>query len=177
MERVPTAINIVDDDTLAASRALSRLRSRTLTLALSALAAPLLFAVMSVQADTTEHRSQTAALFPKGSLGGLEIQRKDFRFGDFKGWLTRDGLWHIEGPVHHRGLLCGTYEVGMRFGIGKPDCTNVEWISEVRYATSRPQCNDAELAHTGTEIDESLMGQFEAISCGERVIRCSGNCK
>ncbi|MEO8331442.1 MAG: hypothetical protein ABI479_03350 [Gallionella sp.] len=94
----------------------------------------------------------------------------ELHFGDFTGWLKRDGTRHIEGTARHHGMMCSDYEVGMRFGIGKPDCTDVQWISEMRYATSQSQYNDA-------EIDESLTGLFEDITCGERVIRCSGNCK
>lgn len=124
-----------------------------------------------------EQRAQAAAQFPKVTLEGFKLQRKDFRFGSFTAWLKRDGEWHIEGPVKHNGLLCGTYEVGMRFGVGKPDCTDVNWISEVTYVTSHYQCNAAEMAHAGTEIDSGLGGHFEDVTCAERVIRCSGNCK
>ncbi len=132
---------------------------------------------MFPDASAAEKRFQAAALFPKGDLGDFELQRKDFRFNNFTAWLNRDGVWHVDGQVSHRGLLCGTYEVGMRFGIGKPDCTDVQWVSGVRYVTSQFQCNEAELPHSGTEDDASLAGQFDAITCGEWVVRCSGNCK
>ena len=136
-----------------------------------------LAAAMSPQAGAAEQRSQAAAQYPRVAMEGFKLQRKDFRFGGFTAWLKREGEWHIEGPVRHRGLLCGDYEVGMRFGIGKPDCTDVQWVSQVGYVTSRSQCNDAELLHSGTEIDAALADQFDAITCAERVIRCSGNCK
>jgi len=111
-------------------------------------------------------------------MDGYKLQRKDFRFGNFTGWLNRKGEWQIAGPVRHNGLLCGTYEVGMRFGVGKPDCTDVQWASEVRYVTSHSQCNGAEMQHSGSEIDGALTEeQFDAISCAERVVRCGGNCK
>lgn len=116
-------------------------------------------------------------MMPNVQVQGFEIQRKNFRFGEFTGWLKRDGTWHIEGPVRHRGLLCGTYEVGMRFGVGKMECTDVEWISGDTFVTSEYQCNDAERPHAGTEIDDSLAGQFDGITCAERVIRCTGTCK
>ncbi len=128
-------------------------------------------------AYASEQRAQAPSQLPNVQVQGYEIQRKNFRFGEFTGWLKRDGTWHIEGPVRHRGLLCGTYEVGMRFGVGKPECTDVQWVSEVTFVTSQNQCNDAERPHSGTEIDESLTGQFDAINCAERVIRCTGNCK
>jgi hypothetical protein len=132
---------------------------------------------MPAAAFASEQRAQAPAMFPTVQMEGFELQRKNFRFGEFTGWLKRDGTWHIEGPVRHHGLLCGTYEVGMRFGVGERECTNVQWISEVTYVTSNNQCNDAERPHSGTGIDESLSGQFDAISCAERVIRCTGNCK
>ena len=145
--------------------------------ALSALTVVLLSAALPPEAGAAEQRSQAVARYPKGDLGDFKLQRKDFRFDRSTAWLKRDGTWHIEGPVSHSGLLCGTYEVGMRFGIGKPDCTDVEWVSETRYVTSQSQCNSAETIHSGTEIDESLTGQFDGISCAERVVRCTGNCK
>lgn len=128
-------------------------------------------------ANAAEQRSQAAAQYTQVTMEGYKLQRKDFRFGNFSGWLKRGGEWHIEGPVQHRGLLCGTYEVGMRFGVGKPDCTDVQWVSEVSYVTSHSQCNAAEVPHSGNDIDSSLADQFDAISCAERVVRCSGNCK
>jgi hypothetical protein len=88
-----------------------------------------------------------------------------------------NGEWKVEGSVHHNGLLCGTYEVGMRFGVGKPDCTDVEWISETQYATSQYQCNNADMMHTGFGNDGILLEKFDVISCAERVVRCTGNCK
>ncbi len=145
-----------------------------------AIAAPgLMIAALSTSpaAIASEQRAQAPAMMPNVQVQGFEIQRKNFRFGEFTGWLKRDGTWHIEGPVRHRGLLCGTYEVGMRFGVSKMECTDVQWISGVTFVTSEYQCNDAERPHSGTEIDDSLAGQFEGITCAERVIRCSGTCK
>jgi len=133
--------------------------------------------VMSPAAVASEQRAQAPVVMPNVQVQGYERQLKNFRFGEFTGWLKRDGTWHIEGPVRHRGLLCGTYEVGMRFGVSKMECTDVQWISGVTFVTSEYQCNDAERPHSGTEIDESLSGQFDAITCAERVIRCTGNCK
>jgi hypothetical protein len=142
-----------------------------------ALAIVCLCVTLSPQAAAAERREQAVAQFPKGDLGGITLQRKDFRFNNFTGWLKRDGTWHIEGMVTHRGLMCGTYEVGMRFGVGAPDCTDVRWVSDVRYVTAQSQCNDAMMQHAGTEVDAPLSGNFDAVTCGEAVIRCSGNCK
>lgn len=158
-------------------RRMSQFNNGSLILSLSALVIAVLSATGIAEANATERRSQAAAQFAKGKVEGFELQRKDFRFFGFTAWLKRGGEWHIEGPVRHRGMLCGTYEAGMRFGIGKPDCTDVQWVSGVRYVTSQYQCNNAEMTHSGTEIDESLIGPFDAITCAEQVIRCTGNCK
>lgn len=154
-----------------------QLSNRSLTLSLSTLVITVLSATGPAEADAAERRSQAAAQYAKGKLEGFELQRKDFRFYGFTAWLKRGGEWHIEGPVRHNGMLCGTYEAGMRFGVGKPHCTDVQWVSGVRYVTSQSQCNAAEMTHSGTEIDESLAGQFDAITCAEQVVRCTGNCK
>ncbi|WP_090906288.1 hypothetical protein [Nitrosospira sp. Nsp13] len=156
---------------------MNQFNNGSLILSLSALVIAVLSATGIAEANATERRSQAAAQFAKGKVEGFELQRKDFRFFGFTAWLKRGGEWHIEGPVRHRGMLCGTYEAGMRFGIGKPDCTDVQWVSGVRYVTSQYQCNNAEMTHSGTEIDESLIGPFDAITCAEQVIRCTGNCK
>lgn len=124
-----------------------------------------------------EQRSQAAAQFPQIASEGFKLQRKDFRFGGYTAWLKRGGEWQIEGPVRHRGLICGTYELGVRFGVGSPDCTDVRWLSPVTFVTSHTQCNDAEVPHAGNEIDPGLRDAFDAITCAERVVRCSGNCK
>lgn len=124
-----------------------------------------------------EQRSQAAAQFPNITYEGFKLQRKDFRFGGYTAWLKRGGEWQIEGTVRHRGLICGTYELGLRFGVGSPDCTDVRWVSPVTFVTSHYQCNDAEVPHAGNEIDSTLQDQFDAITCAERVVRCTGNCK
>jgi hypothetical protein len=132
---------------------------------------------MTPLAHAAEQRAQAVAQNPRVTVEGFRLQRKDFLFGNHTAWLKRDGGWHVEGLVRHGGLLCGTYEVGMRFGVGNPDCTDVRWVSEVRYATSQSQCNESEMQHSGDDSDAALTEQFDAITCAERVIRCSGNCK
>lgn len=144
---------------------------------LSALVVVVCMSAASCNAGATEQRSQAAAQHQQLTVEGYKLQRKDFRFGNFNGWLKRGGEWQIEGPVRHHGLLCGTYEVGMRFGIGDPDCTNVQWISGDQFVTSKSQCNEAEMQHSGYGTAPALAEQFDAITCAERVIRCTGNCK
>ena len=122
-------------------------------------------------------RFAAPAVYANVQYAGFKLQRKDFNFSSYRAWLKRSGDWHIEGTVSHRGLLCGTYEVGMRFGIGKNGCTEVEWITTDRYATSQLQCNNATMNHQGGDNDSVLAARFDEITCAERVVRCSGNCK
>ena len=101
----------------------------------------------------------------------------DFRAGESTAWLNSDGDFHLRGWVLHRGLLCATYRMGMRFGIGAPGCLNVEWISDPVYVTSQFQCNGARVAHDGGDTAPAMGAQIAKITCAERVIRCSGSCK
>lgn len=104
-------------------------------------------------------------------------ERLDFDFGDFKGWLRYKGGWNLEGTVHHRGLRCGTYRAGLRFGAGNPGCENVQWLTEVFYATDQRQCNNASMWHSGGDINLDLRKDFGRITCAERIISCSGFCR
>jgi len=128
------------------------------------------------QEDHT-HKSAVAARPGISESTGGKADRLDFIAFDFRGWLRRSGEWHVEGDVSHRGLVCGDYQTGMRFGIGSPGCTNVEWIGEVRYVTSRKQCNDASLRHVGGDTQPELAARFDQITCAERAVRCNGNCQ
>ena len=103
--------------------------------------------------------------------------RLDFFFGDIHAWLLQNGDWHIEGNIQHRGALCATYELGIQFGIGSPGCANVNWIGIPAYATMRTQCNNALLFHSGSDLDPDAADIFDQINCGQRLIRCTGNCK
>jgi hypothetical protein len=103
--------------------------------------------------------------------------RLDFRAFDFSGYLLGDGTWQVSSPVTHRGLLCATYEVGVRFGVGSPGCTDVSWLSEPVYVGRQRQCNESTVDHVGGETMPRLGYQLPYITCVERVVRCSGNCK
>ena len=101
----------------------------------------------------------------------------DFRTGESTAWLNSNGDFNLHGWVLHRGLLCATYRMGVRFGIGAPGCLNVEWMSDPVYVTSQYQCNGARMEHHGGEAAPQIGAQIAKISCAERVIRCSGSCK
>lgn len=119
----------------------------------------------------TEPR-RTSQVGPPGSPARL-----DFFFGDIRAWLLQNGDWHIEGNVQHHGVLCAKYELGIQFGIGSPGCANVEWIGLPTYVTEHTQCNGALLRHSGTDIDSVAAKDFDKITCAQRLIRCTGNCK
>ena len=101
----------------------------------------------------------------------------DFRVGDSHAWINDDGDFQVSGWIKHTGLLCATYSMGVRFGVGAPGCLNVEWITEPLFVTSDIQCNDARVEHAGGDTDAGLGKRLATITCGERVVRCTGNCK
>jgi hypothetical protein len=111
-------------------------------------------------------------------IGGAQsIARLDFRYGDINAWLLEDGNWHIEGSVTHRGAFCAQYQLGIQFGIGSPGCANVKWLGRPAFVTQRRHCNNAQLNHSGGDINYTAAELFEEINCAQRLIRCSGNCK
>ena len=117
---------------------------------------------------------------PTYSLDGqTEITRLDFDFreGESRAWLNRDGDLQTRGWVLHRGLLCATYRMGLRFGTGNPACQNVTWLTEPIYLTSQLQCNSARVSHLGSNNLPELAAQLDRITCAERVIHCTGNCR
>ena len=101
----------------------------------------------------------------------------DFRAGESTAWLNGNGDFHLHGWILHRGLLCATYRMGVRFGIGAPGCLNVEWISDPVYVTSKYQCNGARVEHAGGDTAAEIGAQVGKITCAERVVRCSGSCR
>lgn len=102
--------------------------------------------------------------------------RWDFDFGGGRALLREDGTWQVEEEISHGGLRCGQYRLGVRFGVGKPGCLDVNWLGEPMYATSQKHCNNAVRPHRGSGFDALLGDAFEGITCAERVIRCTGLC-
>jgi len=101
----------------------------------------------------------------------------EFDFGDFKAWVRLDGSWNADGEVQHRGLLCATYTLSLRAGHGNPGCTNVQWFNEPREVDSKRLCNNATGRLGNGDLTFTNAGQFDQITCAERTITCSGNCK
>lgn len=104
-------------------------------------------------------------------------RRLDFGFDGATAWVRENGDFQVDAEIKHQWLLCGTYEVGIRFGIGNPSCTNVSWISEPHYVSRRKQCNNAWMAHTGNGNDAEVPGDFVQLSCAQLLIKCTGKCK
>ncbi len=128
----------------------------------------------------TDESGVSAQARPTYSLDAEpHINRLDFYFraSESTAWLTETGDFQLHGWVSHRGLLCATYRMGVRFGIGAPGCLNVDWISDPSYVTSQLQCNGARVEHTGGDNAPDIGRQIAKISCAERIIRCSGSCK
>ena len=108
-----------------------------------------------------------------------KTDRLEFNFGRNRGeaWLARTGELYVDTWVQHHGLLCSTYEVGVRFGHGEPGCTGVRWLAPAKYVTSLRQCNNAVVEHSGTDTDVVLAPQFSEVTCAERMIRCVSGCR
>ncbi|KAF0101776.1 MAG: hypothetical protein FD187_1819 [bacterium] len=133
---------------------------------------------LSVQADSDYIKKSTAAARPSAMLSVAgKPDRIDFNFFDSQAWVMPNGDWQARGRVSHRGMLCGTYELGMRFGVGSSGCNDVQWLGEPVYVTSQNHCNSATEFHQGGDSQPELKEDFARITCAERLIRCSGNCK
>ena len=95
---------------------------------------------------------------------------------ELKAWLKSNGDWKVEGWVQHTGLLCGTYQMGIRFGVGNPGCVNVEWLTEPKYATKHKQCNNVRLHHTGYADSPEVIELFDKVTCAQSLVKCTGRC-
>jgi len=111
-------------------------------------------------------------------LEGGKPDRLNFTFGgQLTARLSPSGEWQLEGNIPHTGLLCGTYQAGLRFGVGNPGCTDVQWLTEPTYVTRELQCNNAPAFHSGGDAQSELVERYGEISCAERFILCTGTCK
>jgi hypothetical protein len=106
------------------------------------------------------------------------VEKLDFDFhGDEStAWINGAGDFAVGGWVAHRGFLCATYRMGIRFGVGSPACLNVQWIGEPLFVTSHIQCNGARVMHQGGDNDKTLGASVGQITCAERIVRCIGSC-
>ncbi len=135
--------------------------------------------LLSSAGHASETVSRTKAEARKGSMItlGKVPEQKNFKFNDIKAWLNTDGDWYIQGYINHKKLLCAHYDLGVRFGMGNPGCTNVKWISEEEYVSHLRQCNQARMGHGGGNRSGLLKNNYDKITCAERIIKCKGQCK
>lgn len=112
-------------------------------------------------------------------FGSSNLPKKlEFRFDGAKAWLRDNGDFGVDAEIKHQWLLCGTYEVGIRFGIGSPaSCANVSWVTEAQYISRRKQCNNAWMAHAGNGNSIDAATDFPRITCAQLLIKCTGKCK
>jgi hypothetical protein len=138
-----------------------------------------LLASVAVQADDSAVVKKYTALARKSiDFGSNGLPEKlDFRFDNATAWLRQNGDFGIEAEIKHGWLLCGDYQVGLRFGIGSPACTNVSWVTEPHYVTKRKQCNNAWMVHSGAGSEVDITDDFAQITCAQMLIKCTGKCK
>jgi len=110
--------------------------------------------------------------------GGKDNQpfRRRFEQRNTEGWIGDAGSWSVEALVTHSRLRCGTYEIGLQLGRGNPDCTAVNWLTEVQYGTSERQCNSASMVHAGGGTLPVSREQVAVSSCVRVSTRCTGAC-
>ena len=125
-------------------------------------------------ADSARRYTVTAENPKEASSGVLK-----FKHGDIHVDLYEDGTWSVEGPVTHRGFLCSTYELGVRFGDAETGCVNVNWLSDTDYVSSHTQCNNATMMHKGEselKIPAEEKFKLEEVSCAQISILCTKGC-
>lgn len=129
--------------------------------------------------DPAIRRAKAPAVAAASVTTDKKSDRLEFNFGRNRGeaWLARTGALYIDTWVQHNGLLCSTYEVGIRFGHGEPGCTGVQWLAPAKYVTNLRQCNNAIVEHTGTDTDVAIAEQFGEVTCAERMVRCVSGCR
>ena len=122
-------------------------------------------------------RKATAPAVKNIDWANPSTSKLEFSFDGIKGWLRSDGVLQVQGPIQHSGLRCATYQLGIRFGAGKPGCANVKWLTQARYGPGKKHCNSAMLTHTTADNDPNAKKVYARVTCAERLIKCAGNCK
>lgn len=137
-----------------------------------------MFAQNIVGADEPVERSETATTKPNSNwMPSREAKTIDFNFPAGEVSLKSNGEWNISGWIRHAGVVCGWYSVGVQFGIGAPECINVDWQNSPQFSVPKRQCNNAIVKHQVIEKSAELKNIFEKITCARRIVRCKGNCK
>jgi hypothetical protein len=131
---------------------------------------------LSTAADDAKITRLTAMAKKPSVILPNDVPKLDFDFGDIQATLKKNGEITVKGWVNHSRIRCGNYSIGLRFGQGEHACTNVKWLTDVRYLTFQKQCNSARVEHNGFEIGQAEAAQFDKITCAQRLIRCMGAC-
>jgi len=98
------------------------------------------------------------------------------RNAELKATLNNKGQWKIEGWIQHKGLFCGDYALGIKFGHGNPGCVNVKWLNDPTYVTRQKQCNNTRMHHSGWGSSPEIIKYLDDITCAQSLIRCTGRC-
>ena len=127
----------------------------------------------SAAAQTRVIRVLELPLQPPRVIVPGDPSRWTFRDFNVSGWLDERGHWNIRSEVSHGRIRCATYEVGVQLGRGLPACSNVNWMSDVQFASRVRHCNSATRIHTGggTFFDTTAV---EEANCVRVVVRCEG---
>jgi len=139
----------------------------------------ILFTMLNTaMAETPVDRAEMATIKPNSNwMPSTDAKVANFNFTEGEVWLKSDGEWKVSGWIRHAGVLCGRYRVAVQFGIGAPNCINVDWQNKSQFSTSKQQCNNAIVKHIVFDKTPELVKSFEKITCARRIVRCKGNCK
>ena len=113
---------------------------------------------------------------PAAQTNNGESSKKIFQRQGIKGWLDAKGAWHIRAEVEHGRVLCGTHETGIQLGRGNPACVDVNWFTDVAYATRQRHCNSATRVHVGGGKFSDVADRVVEVTCVRFVVRCEGIC-
>ncbi|HED17317.1 MAG TPA: hypothetical protein ENI64_10960 [Gammaproteobacteria bacterium] len=130
----------------------------------------------STQAISAEKSDQAAVSKNMHMAMPGDPRSHEFAFGQGKVLLDASGGWTVDAWIHHAGLFCGTYRIGVQFGVGTQGCQGVSWLEQPVFVTRHKQCNNAITHHSGFGETPGLADQFKDISCARRIVRCSGKC-
>jgi len=76
----------------------------------------------------------------------------------------------------HPRLRCASYAVGVRFGSGDADCSDVDWQTSAEFLPTRRPCNNATVIHSGEGVVGRSADMIQTLSCARVMVRCTGAC-
>lgn len=87
-----------------------------------------------------------------------------------------DGAWRVRAEIMHPRLRCASYAVGVRFGSGDADCSDVDWQTSAEFLPTRRPCNNATVIHSGEGVVGRSADMIQTLSCARVMVRCTGAC-